>query len=279
MTQVFSQNGWPAYDTTAHFTRFTAGEQKWWAANDDVAVVFGEFVKEFVRRIEKIKGPILDDWSYANRLVRGSTKTVSNHGSATAIDLNSLQHPRGVPNTFSKAEQIIMRDIKNKITDNAGVSVLRLGMDYKTVVDDMHVEINASPAKVKQAANKIRARNAPKPPKAKPPVVVTPPKETPVPIEKVNLNLDQEFVLGPTASAYLDTPEQPHPPGSKINMDFIVQWGGPGIFRIFRILTGTSKEVTELKQKVTDLQNVIAPMRGDIARLESKIDALIAKNT
>lgn len=268
MTQVFSGNGWPAYKDTSKFTRFEAANQKWWAANDDVAVVFKEFIERFDREVEEITQKVLDDWSYANRLVRGSTRVVSNHGSATAIDLNALRHGRGVHNTFSKAQQATMHRIKNAITDNAGQPVLRLGMDFKTTVDDMHVEIDANAARVKQAANKIRARNAPKPP-VKPPVV-TPPKEAPV--AKTDLNLDQEFVLGKTASAYLDTPEQPHPPGSTVDLDFIIQWGGPGIFRVFRIVDAVQDNVGELRTQVADLQNVIT-------RLESKIDALIAKNT
>jgi uncharacterized coiled-coil protein SlyX len=266
MTQVFSQNGWPAYDTTAHFTRFTAANQRWWAANPDVAVVFTEFIEQFDKRIEEITQKLLDDWSYANRLVRGSTKTVSNHGSATAIDIDATQHPRGVKNTFSAKEQVIMRDIKNKITDNAGVSVLRLGMDYKTTVDDMHIEINASPAKVKQAANKIRERNKPKPP--------APPKETPVAIPKVDLNLKQEFVLGESAASQMNTTPQPFKKGDKVGLDFLLQWGGPGIFRLWKNISSARTEIASLKQQVSDLQNVVAPMRGDLARMTEQIRLL-----
>lgn len=158
MTQRFSQNGWPAYATTEHFTRFTAAGQGWWAANADVAVLFTEFIDRFVREVEPIAGKVLDDWSYANRLVRGSTSVVSNHGSATAIDLNALKHPRGVHNTFSPTEQRTMHRIRDSITDDAGRPVLRLGMDFTSTVDDMHVEVDANAARVKQAADKIRKR-------------------------------------------------------------------------------------------------------------------------
>lgn len=158
MAQRFSQNGFPAYATTEHFTRFTAGGNGWWAANDDVAVVFGEFIRRFVAEVEPIAGPVLDDWSYANRLVRGSSTVVSNHGSATAIDLNALQHPRGVHNTFTPAKRAAMRRIRNQITDASGRPVLRLGLDYTGTVDDMHVEVNVTPASglIKQAADKIK---------------------------------------------------------------------------------------------------------------------------
>jgi hypothetical protein len=156
MAQRFSQNGWIARATTEHFTRFTAGGNGWWAANDDVAVVFGEFIRRFVAEVEPIAGPVLDDWSYANRLVRGSTTVVSNHGSATAIDLNALQHPRGVHNTFTVAKRAAMRRIRNQITDASGRPVLRLGLEYTGTVDDMHVEVDTTAARIKEAADKIK---------------------------------------------------------------------------------------------------------------------------
>ena len=158
MAQRFSQNGWPAYANTRHFTRFIAAGQGWWAANADVAVVFKEFIERFDKEVEEVTQAKLDDWSYANRLVRGSSSVVSNHGSATAIDLNALKHPRGVHNTFSTAKAARVRKIKNAITDNGGDPVLRLGMDFTSTVDDMHVEINANAKRVKQAADKIRQR-------------------------------------------------------------------------------------------------------------------------
>ena len=156
---VRSQNGWTAHANTSHFTRFTAAGQGWWAANADVAVVFAEFIDRFDREVEEVTQNTLDDWSYANRLVRGSTSTVSNHGSATAIDLNALKHPRGVHNTFSAAKARKMHAIRNAITDNSGTPVLRLGMDYTGTVDDMHVEINVNAARVKQAADKLRKQH------------------------------------------------------------------------------------------------------------------------
>jgi hypothetical protein len=161
MAQRFSQNGWPAYPTTERYTRFNAGGQGWWAANPDVAVVFTEFIERFDAEVEELTQKVLDDWSYANRLVRGSATVVSNHGSATAIDLNALKHPRGVKNTFTKSQQNTMHSIKNSITDDNGLTVLTLGMDYTITVDDMHVEVRkgVTAAQMRQAADKIRRRN------------------------------------------------------------------------------------------------------------------------
>lgn len=157
---VMSQNGWPAYADTNRFVRATARGFGFWAANRDVAEVFIEFINRFDQEIEEITGPMLDDWSYANRLVRGSTSVVSNHGSATAIDLNALKHSRGKRNTFTTVQQQRIRRIRDSIVDAAGRPVLRLGMDFTTTPDDMHIEIVASPARVREAADIIRARNA-----------------------------------------------------------------------------------------------------------------------
>lgn len=153
---VNSQNGWPAKANTDTFTRFQAGGRGWWAANDDVAVIFTDLIEWFDANIERVvqPGEEFDDWSYNNRLVRGSTSTVSNHGSATAIDINATQHPRGVSNTFKAADRNAIRAKLREYKD-----VVRWGGDYKTVRDDMHFEINASKAKTKALANEIRERD------------------------------------------------------------------------------------------------------------------------
>jgi hypothetical protein len=160
---VRSQNGWPAFRTPVEgkFVRFTAGGRGFWAASPDVAVVLGEYARRFHAEVEPIvsAGDVMDDWSFADRLIRGSTAAVSNHGSATAIDINATKHPLGVRGTFTAAKLARMRAIKNEITDDEGKPVLRLGADYVSRVDAMHVEINANAARVKQAADKIRKRD------------------------------------------------------------------------------------------------------------------------
>lgn len=159
MTQRYSQNGWPAYESTKPFVRKVACGFGFWAANADMAVVLAEFVSRFDIEVEEITGPVLDDWSYNYRTIRDQVTGLSNHSSATAIDLNALKHPRGVKNTFSGEQQRAMHRIRDSITDNAGRPVLRLGMDYSGTVDDMHVEADAGPARIKQAADKLRRRD------------------------------------------------------------------------------------------------------------------------
>lgn len=151
-----SQNGWRVLDRE-DLTWFTAAGQRFAAANADVATIFAHVINRFHAEVEHIKGPVLDDWSFAVRNVRGSSTQISNHSSATAIDLDALKHPRGVRGTFSAEQARRWRAIAYSVTDQSGDRVLRLGMDYTVVPDDMHVEIAAGARSVHQAAEKIRA--------------------------------------------------------------------------------------------------------------------------
>jgi hypothetical protein len=149
-----SQNGWPAYNDTKKFVRGTAAGFGFWAANDDVRVIFEDLVGWFNRVVEPLAGKVLDDWSWANRNVRGSDTQVSNHASATAIDLNALKHPRGVKNTYTKTQRAA---IDRQLAYYEGT--VRAGKDYvNSPEDDMHFEINSGKIAVKHVADKIRAK-------------------------------------------------------------------------------------------------------------------------
>jgi hypothetical protein len=165
MAQAYSANGWRAYPGTETFVRFTAAGRGWWAANRDVATVLGHWIDWYDRVIERVilPGEIYDDWSHAFRPVRGQVTGYSNHGSATAVDINATRHPRGVKGTFSSAQRELMRKklTSPELCDDAGLPVLRLGEFYSSTVDGMHVEVNVNAARIAQAAKKIRALSAP----------------------------------------------------------------------------------------------------------------------
>lgn len=160
-----SQNGWPVYDDAhwrQHAVRTEVEGVGFWSANADVAVVLDDFTQKYNDRIESITLPVTewpgyDDWSRALRPVRGQTSGFSNHGSITARDLNSTEHPRGVHNTYSAAQRAELR----KLVDEYD-GVLRSGEFYGpgSTIDGMHIEINdgVTPAEVKRLADKIRAR-------------------------------------------------------------------------------------------------------------------------
>lgn len=109
------------------------------------------FAAWFDKHIEDIEAGQLDDWGYAERPIRGSSTTLSNHASGTAIDLNAPKHPLGVRNTFTKAQAAAIRQ-QLKVYEGA----LRWGGDYKNRADEMHVEIEPGAARVKRVAAKLR---------------------------------------------------------------------------------------------------------------------------
>lgn len=164
MSALTSQNGFPVFDTTDHYVRFSAGGRDWWAASLDCAVVAAEYINQYAAKVEPVVGGKLDDWS-ANtdlRPIRGQTTGFSNHDSATAWDLNALRHPRGVHGTLTPAQVAAVHRILASITAADGTPVLRWGGDYiHAPIDAMHVEIHATAARVAQAAAKIRARHQP----------------------------------------------------------------------------------------------------------------------
>lgn len=248
---TISQNGWTAYADTSNFTRFTAAGRGWWAANADVAVVAAEFIERFNATVEAVvrPGEQLDDWSYANRLVRGSTTAVSNHGSATAWDLNATRHPRGVRGTFTAAQAAQMRRIRNEITDAAGSPVLRLGMDFTTTVDDMHVEINANATRVKQAANKIRARHQEDDGMA-----------TITPAQFAELLAETKIELTEAAAAEMSTTTNPRKKGDKVSLSYVLQWGGAGAYREWAEVKAVRGAVKSLTAQVGSQAGVIAAL-------------------
>jgi hypothetical protein len=127
----------------------------------DVSVVLLWVANRFHERVERLEWP--GNWGYAERLIRGSSTTLSNHASGTAIDLNAPRHPLGVRGTFSAAQVRAIRDIVA-----ATNGVVRWGGDYTPRVDEMHFEINAAAPAVKVAADRIRGTVAPPSPTSPP---------------------------------------------------------------------------------------------------------------
>ncbi len=146
-----SQNGWPVLDRS-QLVWFDAAGGRFAAASADVAYLAGYLIGRFNAVVESIAGPVLDDWSYADRKVTDSTTSISNHASATAWDLNALKHPRGVKGTYTAAKTAAVRKILADIKDDAGHLVFRWGNDYvNSPIDSMHFEINVTRAQVAQA--------------------------------------------------------------------------------------------------------------------------------
>lgn len=156
----FSDNGWPGVEnredlavsnipgTDLHF-RLAHGGPDW---------ILTEFARRFNLEVESLNGPQLDDWSYAWRDVRGSTVHLSTHASGTGVDLNALQHPRGVHNTFSAAKQKKLRALLKDFEDpKTGIPVIKWGADFKwpSTVDDMHFQIRGTAEDLARVKEKL----------------------------------------------------------------------------------------------------------------------------
>jgi len=146
-----SQNGWKASKIRAEIgiESFTIpGTKVKLACAKAVAPLLVGFAAEFHELIEPIDEGTLDDWGYAYRDVRGSTTTLSNHSSGTAIDLNATQHPLGKVGTFPIEKVPMIRALAKKYG-------LIWGGDYRNRKDEMHFEIALTPAKAAALIEKL----------------------------------------------------------------------------------------------------------------------------
>lgn len=122
---------------------------KFYLRGGPVSQLFDWLIYRFHNEVEPISGPVLDDWSYANRNVRGA-RTISNHASGTAVDLNATQHPLGASGTFNPHQ---VRAIRRILNDAKGC--LRWGGDYNGRKDEMHFEINADETRLYQVLSSL----------------------------------------------------------------------------------------------------------------------------
>lgn len=152
-----SQNGWPV-DPPRH-ARLVPGtaDVRVTVADGPAGDVLMYVLSQVDKRVEDLdldstRGE-LDDWGYASRPIRGDT-VISNHASATAVDVNATRHPLGDRGTFSAAQ---VAEI-HRILAEVGEGVVRWGGDYAGRVDEMHFEIDANQAAVTAAAARLASR-------------------------------------------------------------------------------------------------------------------------
>jgi hypothetical protein len=157
-----SQNGWPVLTESPPRVDLAPGVSVS-ILPGDVAWLLRRVAQFIHANVERLNTPVIeggrvlptDDWGWAYRPIRGQETGYSNHASATAIDLNATQHPRGVKRTWTAAE---IAEIDRHLAEYEGV--VRWGEHYSTTVDGMHFEINATPAQVRRVRTKIQAADA-----------------------------------------------------------------------------------------------------------------------
>lgn len=146
-----SQNGWTASKDAASIDIKSfpiAGTSISVKCNSLAGIILAAFAAEFNAQVEPIDKGELDDWGYCYRPVRGSTDTLSNHSSGTAIDLNAAKHPLGKEHTFTGVQEIKIRDLCKKYG-------LRWGGSYSGRKDEMHFEIIETQEQLKKRINKL----------------------------------------------------------------------------------------------------------------------------
>lgn len=148
-----SQNGWSANDRSVIASYTVPGTSRKLALRKgDVSVVLLDLAAWIDANIVAIDTGELDDWGYAERPIRGSSTTLSNHASGTAIDLDALRHPLGNRGTWGA----VAARIRAHVATYDGV--IRWGEDYSQRPDGMHFEINAGAAATKRVADRVRGR-------------------------------------------------------------------------------------------------------------------------
>lgn len=137
-----SQNGWPANDVSRTQSYKVPGTERALRLVKGPAGELLTLVAAWVHKNVEAIAPDkeLDDWGYAERPIRGSTTTLSNHASGTAFDFNATKHPLGVVGTWSSAERAKINGMLNKLG-----GTVRWGDNYSGRKDGMHFEINVQP--------------------------------------------------------------------------------------------------------------------------------------
>lgn len=150
-----SQNGYPANDISLTDVGVIPGtDRSVRLRKGPTGDLLRWVAAQFHKRVEPIDTGVYDDWGYAPRLIRGSSTTLSNHASGTALDLNATQHPQGTkPSANFTAQQIT--EIHAILAEAEGC--VRWGGDYvpPALKDGMHFEIVASEARCAQVYDKL----------------------------------------------------------------------------------------------------------------------------
>lgn len=119
-----------------------------------VHTILHHVVTQFDNRVEPLmRAPGCWGWSYRQNR---NSNNLSNHSSATAVDVNAPKHPNGVPTsrTFSRKQINEMHTILREIEELD--EVVKWGGDYNGTPDAMHFEmLTNETAKLKRVVERI----------------------------------------------------------------------------------------------------------------------------
>ncbi len=146
----YSQNGYTVLDDYDSCGLYYADTVKFYLRPDDCGWLLNHFATRFDKKVENLNPT--DCHGFSRRTISG-TNEWSNHASGTAVDLNATQHKHGVEGTFTNSEESNLRELLKNYD-----GVLKWGGDYRSLVDEMHVEIDKPYDFVKLVAGRLRRK-------------------------------------------------------------------------------------------------------------------------
>lgn len=147
-----SQNGWRGLTPTSRllYTWTVPGDgTRLRLRRGPAGFLLIHLATRFDLKVEDLSEPILDDWGYAYRPIRGYV-TLSNHASGTAMDLNATDHPLGAENTFSASEVATINRLLKKYD-----GCIRWGGNYRGRKDEMHMELDKTLKECRKVAQRL----------------------------------------------------------------------------------------------------------------------------
>jgi hypothetical protein len=150
-------NGWPASPSLLTRTIVVEGAAFRVADNRDVETVFVYLLTRYALTVEPLYGSQCGGFNY--RPNRNNPSVLSNHSSATAVDVNSLKHPNGVEasRTFTAAQIAAVHAILASVPELG--DLIHWGGDWHPPLtpDPMHFELhNHDLALLARVADRIR---------------------------------------------------------------------------------------------------------------------------
>lgn len=150
-----SQNGWSANDRSVIASYTIPGTNgKVTLRKGDISVILLDLAGWFNANVETLVWPGI--WGYTEKTITGgSGKTLSNHASGTAVDLNAPKHPQGTNPTSNFSNEQIAK-IRERVKLYGSV---RWGGDYLSAKKDgMHFEWIGNANDAALVADEIRNR-------------------------------------------------------------------------------------------------------------------------
>lgn len=158
-----SQNGWPASPTLLTRTIVAGGVTFRVADNRDAETVFTYVIDRYAATVEPLDPAQCGSFAYRPNV--NDPSKLSNHSSATAVDLNSLKHRNGVATaaSFTPAQIRACHAILASVPELS--EVVHWGGDWfppELVPDGMHWELHDHDLpKLARVADRIREADMP----------------------------------------------------------------------------------------------------------------------